>query len=421
MNRTAAASTALAGLALTCGLAAARGQDDPSRALASELSADALARTQYMAKAGGFNITDGTNKLRVGGWTQFRYNMNFRDNPAVAPGHDSGFTNGFETTRTRLNFSGNVLDPNLKFKIEGEFSRATGDFGLLDAWGSYSFDDAPKGLTLVWGQFKAPLLREELVSDTSQLTAERSVTNSVFSQKRTQGVNMVYLTDAFRGQVSLNDGISTLNTSYTDPAENDLAVTARAEFKWGDGEWSRFDDFTSWRTQKFAGMVGAAINWQHDGNTASPGANPSDPVAQSDMIEYTADVSLEGEGWNCFGEFIGAHFDGDTSADNLDDFGVVFQAGVFVGDHDELFGRWDCVFPDSDRAGNDDFNTLTFGLNHYFIPESHALVATAELCWFLNEVDQNTLVNGKTKGTSGLLPDSEDNQFLILLQLQFIF
>lgn len=406
-------------ICLAAGLAAA-GQDDRTSALSSELSADAVARSQYMEKANGFVITDGTNKLRVGGWAQFRYYMNFRDDPADSSGgvHDSGFTNGFELSRTRLNFSGNVLDPNLKFKFEADFSRSTGDFGLLDAYASYQIQE---GMTVRGGQFKGPLLREQLVSDTSQLAIERSVVDSVFNQSRTQGVELQFLSDAFRGFICLNDGMNSLNTPYTSTTESDVALTARGELRWGEGDWKRYDDFTSFRKAPLGGMFGAAAHWQHMGNTATPLSPPASPVAQTDMFVYTLDASVEGDGWNFFGEFVGSHFEGDSSSDDADDFGAVLQGGVFVSENDELFARWDCVFPDSDRAGNEDFHTATFGLNHYFIPESHALKLTADVCWFLNSTVDNSLVSTRTGGRNGLLRDDNDNQFAIRFQLQFMF
>ncbi|HLO40175.1 MAG TPA: porin [Phycisphaerales bacterium] len=398
-------------VAFSAGLALAG--DDTARATRAELAADAVAKTQYMEKAKGFFITDGENKLKVGGFTQFRYLLNFRDDPDTGSAHDSGFANGFELARTRLNFSGNVLDPNLKFKVEGEFSRTTGEMSLLDSFITYAFSDE---LTLRVGQFKAPLQREQLVSDVYQLAIERSVVDSVFNQGRTQGVELQYTVDSFRGMASINDGLQALNTRYTSTTEADVGVTARAEFKFGEADWKQFEDFTSFRGGKTGGLLGAAVHWQHDGNTATPGS-PEDP--QSDLISYTVDFSFESDGWNMFIAGIGSHYDEGDSSDSLDDFGVVAQAGFFVSDHDEIFGRWDWVAPDSDRAEDDDFNTLTVGWNHYFIPESHAAKFSTDLCWFLNEPSNNELIS--TNGRNALLPDNNDNQIAVRFQFQLIF
>ncbi|GMV27697.1 MAG: hypothetical protein AMXMBFR58_37280 [Phycisphaerae bacterium] len=391
---------------------------DVQRAQQAELSADAVARSMSMTKANGFTISDGENKLRVGGWAQFRYLMNWRDDPGPdANGdHDSGFTNGFELARTRLNVAGNVLDPNLKFKAEGDFSRSNGDFSLLDAFVGYTFGDS--GFTLRGGQFKPPLEREQLVSDTAQLAIERSTVDSVFSQSRSQGVELQYAGDAARAFVMMNDGLGALNTRYNDSTEADIGVTARGEWRLA-GDWKRFDDFTSWRGADTAAMLGVAGHWQHDGNTATPGDGSPGPVQQTDLFLYTADLSVEGDGWNVFAEFVGQHFDGDEGTDSLDDFGAVVQGGFFISEHDELFARWDCVFPDSDRAGNDDFNTITAGFNHYFVPESHALKFTADVCWFLDPTTDNSLV--PTGGRNGLLPTAEDNEVCVRFQLQFMF
>jgi hypothetical protein len=400
-----------AAIALTAGLACAG--DDAARAARAEMTADAVATSQFMEKAKGFTITDGENKLKVGGFMQFRYILNFRDDPSTGSAHDSGFANGFEFARTRLNFSGNVLDPNLKFKIEGDFNRNGGEMSLTDGFVAYSFSDE---LTVRAGQFKIPLQREQLVSDTLQLAVERSVVDSVFNQGRSQGVELQYAVDSFRAMGSINDGIQALNTRYTSPAESDVGVTARAEFKFGEADWKQFEDFTSFRGGKNGGLLGAAVHWQHDGNTATPGS-PEDP--QSDLISYTADFSYESDGWNVFVAGIGTHYDEGDSSDSLDDFGIVAQGGVFVSDNDEIFGRWDWVIPDSDRAQDEDFHTLTAGWNHYFVPESHALKFTADVCWFMNEVSRNELV--PSNGRTALLPDNNDNQIAVRLQLQLMF
>lgn len=401
------AGAAVAGNALA-------GTPDSDRAYAAELKADAGARASALESAAG--LADGETTVKLGGWAQFRYYMNFRDDQGDALPHQSGFTNGFESTRTRLNAAGSVMSKDLTYKIEGEFNKSTGAFGLLDAYVDWKYEN---GITARAGQFKAPLLREELVGDTYQLLANRGLVNEIFSQKRTQGIQGGWKNEQFALRGSLNDGLNTLNTDFNNSKESDFAATFRADFK-GGGDWKVFDDFTGWRGQDLAWLVGAAAHYQHDGNTSSSGS-----AVQRQVIEYTVDFSVEGNGWNLFAMGVGRHIDPDASgAKSLDDFGIQIQGGVFVSNNAELFGAWDGVFVDKDYgAGKDkDFHALTFGSNVYLFEKSHAAKFTAQVSWFLNTPGETAPVSALASSNNlGLLPDVSDNQVALILQFQFMF
>ena len=57
------------------------------------------------------------------------------------------------------------------------------------------------GWKLRFGQFKAPFMREELVSSSRQQTAERSLVNEEFNQDRSQGVELSLEQDQMRFMV----------------------------------------------------------------------------------------------------------------------------------------------------------------------------------------------------------------------------
>lgn len=371
----------------------------------------ALADAGYLG--GKATISDGAdNKLSIGGWAQFRYSMNFRDGSANS---DDDFTHGFETRKTRLNAGGTIWDKNLSYFIEGEFSRSSGNFGLLDAYAAYKFEN---GVAVKWGQFKTTLQREENVSDTQQLTSERSVYNGVFSQSRSQGVEVSYTQADYRLLAAFTDGIQTLNTTFdgTSGVEADWAFTLRGEYRWGAGDWGRFKDFTSWRGEDYAGALGLGAHWQGGGDT-----NPSNTVATDRRIlQITADAQLEGSGWNAFASGTYRVLD-LRGMDTFDDFGFLVQGGIFVSEQAELFGRWDAVMPDSDRGANDDmFNTVTVGANYYVSPKSHVAKITADLLYFIDaQADSASLISASS--STPLLASSDDGQFSVRLQFQLVF
>ncbi len=425
MNRTRMLAL-LAGAAMSAGVATA--QTANNSALERELLADAGARASFQAGGsaghdGQFFIGDasGNHRLEIGGYTQFRYTINNRD--TTAP--DEDLTNGFDMTRTALEFGGNVGNQNLGYYIRGYFDTeggTSGGFELADAYGTYTFDS---GLTLIWGQMIAPITRERMVDDRYQLAADRSVTGDVFSAEYVQGIALLYAAENWKVVGSFNDGAASANTAYYSPTEADYALTGRVEFKWS-GDWAQFDDFTSWRgTEGYAGMVGGAIHWQTAGDTANTGSFPpsGSALAGGDLILYTVDVSMEGNGWNAFGAFIGRTIDPDGASSSTDDFGAIVQGGVFVSDDWELFGRWDGIFPDDDSTSGDDFHTITVGANHYFFPNSHAAKFTADVQFSLENQTGASAVTGfgVPDQSTGLLPATDDSQWMLRLQMQLVF
>ncbi len=399
----------------TFAAAALAGDPADDRAYAAELKADASAKTSALAENDAFVESDSSVKL--GGWMQFRYYMNFReDTPDTGLPHQSGFTNGFEATKTRLITTGNVMSKDLTFKIEGEFSKTNGNFSLLDAYVNYAYEN---GWSTRIGQFKLPLLRQELISDTNQLMVGRSLTNDIFSQKRSQGVMGAWRNDSVQVRGALSDGLNTLNTPYTSPKEADIALTGRVDFK-GGADWKVFDDYNSWQGNETAWLFGVAANWQSMGNT-----NASATVPQQNQFEYTADFTLQGSGWNVFAMFVGNHISPDSGGGNdTNNFGAQIQGGFFVHKNVEIYGSWDAVFPDSSYgAGLDsNFNTLSAGANFFPFEKSEAVRFVAQFSWFVNNPSENGLVNSAASNNNvGLLPNNADNQFAIIFQAQVVF
>lgn len=396
---------------------------DSGRAYAAELQADASRRASNLAGSGLTLADAGDTNLKLGGFAQFRYIMNFRDNPPnseFSSAHDSGFTNGFEATRTRLEATGNIMSKSLSYKVDANFDR-NGSASLKDAWGMWDFGN---GWKAKWGQFKLPLLREELVSDTNQLAIDRSIVNSLFTQDRSQGIAAYYEQDQWRVAGAFSDGAMSLNTPYTSAAEADWAFTVRGEYKWGD-DWKRFNDFSSWRGQPGAGLLGAALHYQHNGNTA----NSSLSAAKVDIIRYTADFTYEGNGWNVYAAFVGNHNDPGknsfgVSGKTLDDFGFLLQGGYFVTDKIELFARYDGVFPDKDWGDgvDDSFHTITVGANYYVFDNSNAFKLSADIQYWPEKTSKSAIVGGAIdNGVNALRPDTKGDQFAIRFQAQLVF
>lgn len=455
----------LAGAAVACvsGTALAEGQAwsnaDEVRALVSEVMADAETRSSLLQSGGTAGhdgnhfflaSSDGAFRLEVSGQIQFRYYLNFRDDDDNNGDgvREDDFESGFQTRRTKLFFEGTIFDPNMFYRLNGEFNFDGGDFELEDAYAGYRWDN---GFSFLWGQFKLPFMREELVSEAYQLAADTSLVNSVFSQERSQGLQVGYSQEDYRVMVSFNDGFDSANSDlgaprgfqvngltgvtagYLDGGESDWGITGRAEIKFA-GDWAQFQDFTSLPGSDFGVMLGVAGHIE--GGDPQAGASVFLPTGDNYLYgAWTLDLSLEGDGWNFYVAGVGAHpnYDGidvdgagalPVSQLDFNEYGVVAQGGIFIPNTDlEPFVRYDVIFVDDEvrnvGAGSQDtFSTLTFGANYYLY--GHASKFTFDVQWFIDDVGNNILA-GNRDTSIGYLTDDDDNEITIRLQWQLLF
>lgn len=414
---------------------------DEVRALVSEMIADGETRSSMLQSGataghdGKFFIasSDGNYRLNIGGQVQFRLLMDFRNEDSNDDTPDANSTNdfekGFQTRRTKLWFDGNAGDPNLFYRIQGNFDfNDGGTFTLEDAFLGYDFNE---GWSIRWGQFKLPFLRETLVDSGYQLAVERSYVSSVFSGNRSQGMELSYKGETFKWDLMFSDGFNAANSDFgtnrqvnanflPSSGESQWAFTTRVEFLFA-GDWSSFKDFSSPAGSDFGMMFGLAGHIEGgDGDTS--GFSTGDYT----YYAWTADLSFEGDGWNAFIAANGSYTDYDDVPDGIggtdtikyDDYGLVAQFGFFIPNSDwEPYVRYSLVSPDNDRPNADDFSTVTGGVNYYMA--GHAAKFTADVVYYINS--QNA--NGYPQTDTGIpyLGEDDDGEVAIRLQWQMLF
>lgn len=407
---------------------------DQVRAIAAEVMADAETRSSLLGVHGdaghdadGFFISsgDGGFRLKPYGHLQLRYIMDFRGDGEF-DGEQDDLSSGFHFRRARFGFTGTVIDGKWGYNIYSDINSGTGEYSLLDA---YIERSVREGLRVRGGQFKMPLLREELVADQFQLAAERSIVNAAFTQARSRGVALYYDKGPVTLSGAFNSGLNSLNLSYTD--EGNTAFVARGNADWGvtgrvdwylKGDRKAARDFTSQRGEGLTMVIGAAGHAQMSPNTGDP--------ADTDrfLVEYTTDFTIEKDGWNAYAAFIGRRDALDSTAGDseFDDFGVIVQGGVRVSEKTEVFGRFEALFPDSGRLapsrvgeGDDDFYFVTAGVNHYFF--GHALKGTADVVVALEETGELQTLGLLPNLATGLLGDMDEHEVLVRLQMQLLF
>jgi phosphate-selective porin O/P len=308
---------------------------------------------------GGFIIRDAdTFLLKIGSYMQFRY---LNNNASEADDDEEG---GFQTRRLAMMFSGYVGSPRISFLIMPSFSRSTGQARFEFAMVKYKIDDH---WGLMAGQFKGPFHREWLTSARLQPMIERSYVNAQFSSLYVQGVQVSRQGEDTLLKLTLNNGSwgwqKDFNTDRTD-----YAVGARGEWK-VYGDWAQFKDTIGWAGDHGL-LLGSAIAFDR-GETGGGTATP-------DILKYTGDISLEGNGWNLFAAFTGRHIESNGSASVLeaDQWGAVLQGGVFiVPDKVDIYARYEWLdvdgvaFTKSSGAtaatDNDVAQLITIGSNYF--------------------------------------------------------
>lgn len=440
----------LAGSVLSFGASALAAEPaanrDEIRAIVAEMLADAETRSSLLQGGGtagrdekGFFIGsgDGNYKLNVGGFVQNTYFMSFRDDENAdgtpGTGQPNEFEPGFQIKRARLEFTGNIISPDLKFGITEELSNgAAGTASLKDAWWDYSFGN---GWYIKGGQYKLGFLREEMISDTYQLATERSVVNSVFTQDRSQGLQFGYRDEQFRWSFDFSDGFNSDNTTFTTApalpstaAEADFGLTTRFEWNFM-GNAKTLRDFTSMGDGEWAAMVGAAFHYQQSANTQL------NTDQDTDYLSYTIDFQIEGAGFNGFIAFVGNSTESTVpgAADvEADDFGLVAQLG-YRFDKIEPFLRYEGLYLDDDAAtgrvipatGDENLNFLTFGANYYFA--GHAAKFTLDATWCFDATNIAGIggvpvgVGSFVGSSTGYQGSNDDGEVVVRFQFQFMF
>lgn len=377
---------------------------DEIRNIVHDVLADADTRASLLGSGmnagydNGFVIgsNDGNFSLRLNGQLQTRWMYSYTES-------QDHHRSGFENTRTKLWFSGHVVNPQWKYVIEGDFNREGGGFGLLDGYINYDYGD---GMSVTVGQFKLPFLREQLVDSRYQQAVERSVVHEYFTAGRSQGIMFNYTQDAFRLSGAFSDGIGMANSGFAAPpaaGSTEWAFTARAELLLG-GTWGQFEEFRSAPGEEQGILIGLAAHWE-DGEYG-------DAFAGVEIFRLTADVHAKFGGWNVFAAYILDHANFQAGG-NFTNHGINVQGGFHLSDQWEVFGRYEHVFWDSD-FDVDDHSLLMGGVNYYFA--GHQAKFTADIGYGFNEVFGG---GGRTGWRDDAVGD--DGQVVVRAQFQLLF
>ncbi len=442
------------------------------RGIVTDVLADASARTNSLEGAtAGFDMNrgfflasaDGNFSLVVKGEMQIRWALDDRDipNAPAAQGSVAGGVEpanwGFEARRTRLDFSGNLVDPSWRYDIKIAMVNGGSTAILDDAWVDKSFAG---GWSMRLGQFKSSFLRELVDAVLGTLAAERSLVHGFFTTGRVQGVRLTWEDQHFRVDGLYTSGIlaagsepysivggvpSALNAAPAlglPGSQNrgfgrsltDYAFMARAEWK-PMGEWKQFRDQNSFRGEQVGTLFGVAGYIEQVLPVA--GTNGATPDV---MWSGTADAKLEFGGANIFAYGVYRNVQlqsaqatrGGGSNDTLNQWGAMVQGGYFITDTVEAFARYEAGFSDTDQyrtqasallADADTLSLVTAGLNWWPAGTKYQQIkVTTDFGYaFTPVIDFANLGANWQADYTAAGGESNDGQWVVRTQLQFYF
>jgi hypothetical protein len=167
--------------------------------------------------------------------------------------------------------------------------------------------------------------------------------------------------------LTIHDGTWSWNTDY-DADRTDYALGARGEWK-VFGNWKQFNDTLGW-SGDHGMLIGAAYEFDR-GETGGG-------TETADLHKFSADIGLEGDGWNLFASCSTRRIDSNGSPGILeaDQWGALIQGGFFiVPDKVDVYARYEWVDVDgvafkpstgaTTATGNDVAQLVTVGTNYF--------------------------------------------------------
>jgi hypothetical protein len=264
-------------------------------AMVARVLQDADRRSQLMSTEGftagytadkGFVLQSADQSFLLHPYVLFqaRHTTDWRDNQKADGNSDT--QDGFEIRRLQVGFDGNALTPDLNYRFQWQTDRGNGSVSLQDAWARYRFADH---WSVRAGQFKDPVFHEQLVGSGQQLTADRSLLNSILEggDNYIQGASLIYDSlDRFRAEVALTDGFAGSNSNFQDPTDGigdaGFAANNKKSYDWGaagraeyllQGDpkkaWKQYNDFTALGNQDDLLVAGAGSDLSQSGDTSS--------------------------------------------------------------------------------------------------------------------------------------------------------
>ncbi len=349
------------------------------RSLVQDVLADADTRASLDGHAHGIEIS---------GQVQVRFTDNGDFEEGGVAGDD---TNGnFSNPRTRLSFSGDSAGWGYKVGVD------LSDDGNYDLRDAHLIMDLGNGMTAKAGQYKAGLLRSERIGSKYTLAADQGVTNQTFNAGFVQGVEVSSAMDNFAWAAGYSTGS---DDQVNGPASTDVDGWHVKGAYLVSGSWGQFDRMYSMPGSDEGLMIEGSYSENED----------DDSGLENEMMTMAA--AYHADGWHASVQFVDLESTTGAGVTTESD-GLTFEAGAFVNDEWQAFGRMD-----EGEIGGTDYGTFTVGAN-YFVGGGDSAKITVDYSW---TTEDNIDDSGATLGGTGFGTSTETDQSVWRVQAQLLF
>ena len=222
------------------------------RGIVRDALADSATRASFLAAewttgydGGAFvRSADGATSMKVNVMNQVRFVFNSAGGEAV-PGYDTETRWGMENRRVNLTFSGNVVDPTVRYMClvvyQSQADRFVAEPGVVRPMYSWVAKDFGHGWSGTVGLQNVPWDLESMFFGSSRLTTgEYSVFNYRFGAGKQPGATIHWQGDWLRTTAGVFNQLNAIATGW-DAAENlSFAVSSRTELKIG-ADWNQLE------------------------------------------------------------------------------------------------------------------------------------------------------------------------------------
>jgi Phosphate-selective porin O and P len=376
------------------------------RGIVTDVLADAETRSSLQGAAGsGYNggfflsSADGNFSMKINLLEQIRWSFNDNDTDWQA--------HGFENKRTRMTFSGNMVDSTWSYKLAYYLgaSELNDGFSAGELSDAYVSHDYGNGMTMTVGQFKTPFSYEYSIDAGNLQFTDYSLGNTYFGTGYSQGLMFGYAADQFRASAAWVNQIGAANQDFNvnSPGSGtdrvDWALAGRAEFKFA-GDWAQFNDGQSWKGEAFGAMAGIGYTSEQTGTAGGAWGTSSN---------FTVDVTFDFGGANVGGAYYMS--DDDAAAGNSSPYAMQIFAGVFLTDKFELVARYEVI--DEDAGANTTLSTFSVGGNWYIAKNT----AKAQFDFGY----AGDAINTTDFEYANWTPTTSDGEWVVRAQLSFSF
>ncbi len=371
--------------------------------------------TPIRAQTAGYDTTqfnptfiqseNGHYSLRLGMYTQFRYNATYQAN---MPDSLTSFARGYSLARTRIFFEGNLTK---KFYYHTRINiNPTGDFEFMVAFLQWNIN---KKMWIRAGKQFMALGLEDWMFPQDLASIEFSANDFTYAIWSSFGFQFRHVpNDKLRYFISVGNGAYGGRQGFPAPNATDATFIGRGEWNILGNGWSNWDDMVGRRGKKLGMLLGFS---------AGSSSRQKEALDSTDFLsatQFNIDYSITGNGFRLFTAASLTSRNYENASLNNSVNGFYATLGYWVGNNLFAYGRFDYVGKGDFKGASQNYVAPGLGISFYPFQWTNRTRFTIEYN-YLDATITNTIV--APDGQLGWTDSPYGNQQAFRLQIQFGF